>query len=192
MKKLIYLFSMLLLFSSCTSMIERWLGWESYKDPNYPDHMPEKTKEGNNTFGCYIDGKLLAVQGTEGVEGSNFVKALRNEYVYDPSEGHLSAHHLEILIEFENKDLGYIFFSFDTTHLKEGINHCDVSFSNKYATNDSIDVDITFLDEEKHIVCGEFDKAILYDSDNIKDFTTLTKGQFDVKYELSEYNSKNR
>lgn len=192
MKRLIYLFSMLLLFSSCTSMIERWLGGEPYKDPHYPDHMPEKTKEGNNTFGCYIDGKLLAVQGTEGVEGSGLVKGDGMEYDYGPSSTWPPTHYLDISIELQNEDMGSLCFTFDTTNLKEGVNHCDVTCGYKYSVNDSVDVNVTFLDEEKHIICGEFDKAVLYNSDNIKDFITLTKGQFDVKYKFYRYNYKDQ
>lgn len=192
MKKLIYLFSMLLLFSSCTSMIERWLGGDDYEEESpYLKHMPEKTMEGNNTFSCYINGKLLAVQGTKGKEGSDFVTAKRIESDNNFAIGWLPAYYLDISIEFEDKDMGHLCVRFDTTNLKEGINHCDM-FCNKYAVNDSVDVNVTFLNEEKHIICGEFEKVILYDSENIKDVITLTKGQFDVKYELHEYNSKNR
>lgn len=196
MKKFVYLFSLLFLLSGCVKMFEDEIadGLKNMFQTTSPylDYMPEKTTSGNNVFGCYEDGKLLAVQGIKQMEGKDwgwFPVSRVNAMQYQREQG------LVFVLIVPPQNDGYIYIK--SLNIKQGINRCSIVHNHHldldhdiyFETTDSVDVDITYLDESKHIVCGEFEKVVLYNEKNNEETIILTNCQFDVMYGTDYFDS---
>lgn len=197
MKKFVYLFSLLFLLTGCVKMFKDEIA-DALKNmfqttSPYLDYMPEKTMAGNNTFACYEDGKLVALQGVKQVEG----KGGGWMGQYSQAVNALLVIHADSIFQIVMlpQNDGKIFMY--STNIKLGFNRFKIVHDhslpsekeyNYYETTDSIDVNITYFDESEHIVCGEFDEIILCNRKNKEDKITITDCWFDVKYGINDWN----
>lgn len=192
MKKFIYLFSLLFLLTGCVKMFEDEIA-DALKNmfqttSPYLDYMPDKTTAGNNTFACYEDGKLVALQGVKQRES----KSTDWGYGYVINSFRvITGNNNDFSLSLWPQNDGGITVKCRINKL--GLNRCKIVHNHPlksdiyYETVDSVDVNITYFNESEHIVCGEFDEIILCNRKNKEDKITITDCWFDVKYGINDW-----
>lgn len=171
-----------------------FLGCESIYDsdnpqPGYLNKMPEKTSIGANTFGCYVNGELLASQGwyqQEGIEPYLWGSYSRyvNGFCYE-NNGTKTMY-----LRMGTK---YALFSFKLDDkICLGENECSLlvtlkdrvpSFARLLVTT----INVTRFDSIEHVISGKFDGITLHEepsdiNSNVIVSISISQGQFDIKY----------
>lgn len=178
MKQSTKLIGIILLILNIYSCDIHWYDPDKPK-PRYLNQMPKETSIGANTFGYYINGKLIAAQGYYQEEESFFVNG----------DWHKFSEYTRMSLQASSGKHYYMMMQiYDTIRL--GINDC--FFHIEYNTsglpggsgNIKALVDITKFDTIEHIISGRFnDITIPIEFIDSISIAYITNGQFDVKYE---------
>lgn len=185
MKKLLCLFFIFLLLSSCDRLFDSNDSDES--KPGYLDYLPEKTQVGANTFGCYINGELAASKSRYQIEGVKSSMLGPYDYVngfWGIYSGFLNREKVDTIMRLRILlKQAYLSMEFDSLHRDKYNCEVYIQFRDNPDLSGSVvtTVDITKLDRSNHIISGEF-KAINVPLYRIDSVVHLRKGRFDIKY----------
>lgn len=168
--------------------------------PGYLKKMPEETSIGANTFGCYVNGELVAVRGRYQQQGGKpnylgWYMQLVNGF-YEMSDDYSKTMVLDIDVNKPNE--GALHFLFKNP--QKGFVECKVYYATSIeitpsgisevgmaavfsGSTDSAFVNIMNMDIDSQIICGRFDSISVVVENGVDSFNVfLTDGYFDVKY----------
>lgn len=188
MKQSIKLIGIILLILNIYSCDIHWYDPDKPK-PGCLNQMPEETSIGANTFGCYINEELAALQGFFQQEGiatnfwgayTRYVNGFWGEYSKS-----LDGNNIYTCMNLQaNGELYYMYIKiYDTIYL--GDNDCSIILELRdpktlYGYIDNT-INIINFDTIEHIISGRFDDITvpIQFTDSI---VYISKGQFDIKY----------
>lgn len=185
MKKLIELLCVILLTQ--TSCVQD----NSFPETDIPragylTKMPEETNVGANSFGCYINKKIVASQGwyqTVGIDSDDrywieYSRYVNGWYRYPTFADGMKTYLMSIQAYCESHYI-QIFLK---NSINMGQNSCTILLElpdSKKLYIDNVVIDVVRFDTTEHIISGRFDSIETYlDNSTIH----ITKGRFDVKY----------
>ncbi len=171
--------------------------------------LPPITQTGENTFGCYIDGRLLIPRNGTGTwmgpdpgmtySGyGTFPNYVYNEiHVHDFKSGNGGMINIHIISLHENSEGNYII---NESNCQNGIdanvninlycrlwNEKDQKFDWYCSIENGGTLTITRYDFDKGIVSGTF-SCVAINRNNLNDTIEITKGRFDINWkELTPY-----
>lgn len=184
MKQLLYYFIALIAICSCDLL----------PDPDYPkegylNYMPEETQIGANTFGCYINGKLVAVQGKYKQEGTApsilwFGSIVKGFYSKEISGDTTMLINIQIS-PYEHILLQVTNLRLDTNSVFE-CHYCSDKIEGKVPPYVAANVHITKFNKDEQVISARFDTIVIPALDNYP-YMELTNGQFDIKYGKNFY-----
>jgi len=148
--------------------------------------LPLDTQLGNNTFGCYVDGKLFIRPYHNNTWGEAFYdRATKKVSVIAKSKDNRSISFIITDTQLYNNNIvdraTYSFLS-DTVKTSEGIQYK----TNNYSKINAEYVNLTKFDTINHILSGTFELTMVSDEDSTKT-VTLTKGRFDSYLSFTTY-----
>ncbi len=164
----------------------------SFPEPNIPragylTKMPKETNVGANSFGCYINKKIVASQGWYQTRGIDFYdnrywieysRYVNGWYRYVTYSDGSKAYLMSIQAHCES----YYIQIFLKDNINIGRNICTILLERQDGEETYIEnavIDITKFNTTEYIISGRFDD-IEADLDNST--ISITKGQFDIKY----------
>ncbi|WP_034259641.1 hypothetical protein [Altibacter lentus] len=173
-------------------------------DDNFVPHLPLITQTGENTFGCYIDGKILIPRDGEGTfntpdPGMRFV-GLGNppnyEYIdikirdFKSGNGGLLDIHIPNLHQIgegtfliNESNCEDSVYALDTVNIRcRWLDETSQSYKWYCSLPDSGLLIITRYDFENRIVSGTFSCRAV-NRDDPTDFIEITEGRFDIKWD---------
>ncbi|MFK7810004.1 MAG: hypothetical protein AB8F74_19520 [Saprospiraceae bacterium] len=191
-KQSLYLLLPLFLFASCG------------KDdgPDNPWGLPDATKDGNNTFGCLINGELWVAEanglGLQDIQSSydeigtgaadNFYFYITARYFpegnFPPLDSALSdIFSMNFRPIYSEGELDFSQLNRkDATFSTSLLGVTGTSKTYELDTLNNNNVQITNLDTVKNIISAEFELRLLR-INNIPDTLKITEGRFDVTYQ---------
>ena len=175
------------------------------EDDGFMSTLPPITQTGENTFGCYVDGKLLIPREGEGTfnsrdRGMIFWGSPSDTYneisVIDYKSGNGGRIDIHIQ-EFDEKGEGI--FTINESNCEKGLdaNHNinirvrwwdeDIQAHKWYCSiEDAGTLEITRYDFENFIVSGTF-SCKMANRDDPSDIIEVTEGRFDIKWDELPY-----
>lgn len=163
-----------------------WFAGCKKDDPNCPPDLPCATQNGENTYGCYIDGKPWVAK----VEFNVFdPSAHKIEASYDETDyGTFNDNYVRLLGVYYGDTSTSLIIHFNPLQrignvVLDSLNFYGIRFRTSHAVydideNSPYEINVTKLDFEKNIISGTFFFRGIYKKDTID----ITEGRFDIRY----------
>lgn len=206
-KLFMLLLSASLLLGGCEKILTNPFPDEDEQEKTYSgflQEMPKVTNMGANTFGCYINGELMASQGyfqKEGIDPSGYWPTGHvNGFFAERISFVTKKAHKEMELDFK-LECGEMVIQIDTVP-QNGLNDCILGMTLKGGTSNYSGSTKTiiniFFDKKNRIISGKFDDVRMEASREASGWESgtsqscdiqsdiillyLTDGRFDVKY----------